>query len=230
MPRQPQRRDFSRPAERPLYRPQPPQSPIDYQSPPTPAAAQPPQPEPFRPAAYQRPDVMPTAQPKPGRRFSGKKLSLAAGAVLAAAAIFGAGWLLKGSDSSKTIPASITRQVNFSLYFPSPMPAGFTYMKDTATFQIGQVYYKFADGTKRVTVSEQPMPQKRPDLSLMSGYRIYSSPLGQAAIGTSFGQAAAVVLTKTTVITMNSVGNVSTQQLQTAINNLKLIGQNPQKT
>ncbi|MBX4190532.1 hypothetical protein KW794_00390, partial [Candidatus Saccharibacteria bacterium] len=91
-------------------------------------------------------------------RLSGKSISVAMGVLIAAAAIFGAGYLLKGSNDSKGIPASIARQVNYDLYFPSPMPSGYIYMKDTATFQIGQVFYKFANGKKRVTVNEQPMP------------------------------------------------------------------------
>jgi hypothetical protein len=138
--------------------------------------------------------------------------------------------MLKGTSSSQTIPQSITRQVNFSLYFPAPMPPGYTYMKDTATFQIGQVYYKFASGAKRVTVMEQPMPAKKPDLGLMSGYSLFNSAVGKAAVGDSFGQPAGVVLTPTTVITFHTVGNVSQQELKTAINNLKNIGQNPKNS
>ena len=149
---------------------------------------------------------------------------------MAAAAIFGAGWLLKGTSNSQTIPQNITRQVNFTLYFPSPMPAGYTYMKDTATFQVGQVYYKFASGDKRVTVMEQPMPSKKPDLSLMSGYSLFNSAIGKAEVGDSFGQAAAVVLTPTTVLTFHSVGSVSQNELKTAINNMKNIGQNPKNS
>lgn len=150
--------------------------------------------------------------------------------ILAAAAIFGTGWVLKGNNDSQTIPQNITRQVNFTLYFPSPMPAGYTYMKDTATFQIGQVYYKFANGSKRVTVMEQPMPSQKPNLGLMSGYSIFSSTIGKAAVGETLGQASAVVLTPSTVITLHSVGSVSQDELKTAINNMKNIGQNTKKS
>lgn len=101
-------------------------------------------------------------------------------------------------------------------------------MKDTATFQIGQVYYKFSNGKKRVTVTEQPMPSQKPDLSLLHGYIQFDSPVGQAAVGNNLGESQAVVLTPTTVITMNSIGGVSTDELRTAVSNLKNIGQNPQ--
>lgn len=105
------------------------------------------------------------------------------------------------------------------------MPAGYTYMKDTATFQIGQVYYKFSDGRKRVTVKEEPIADTKPNLNLLAGFTQFDSPIGKAAIGTSVGQPTAVIVTNTTVITMNTFGGVSQNDLRTAINNLKNIGQ-----
>lgn len=204
------------PAAQPHYHTQPP-APAIHHTPPQPTVTTH---EPARPHHH----------PVPARakkfRLSGRYLSLAAGALLAIAAIFGAGYLLRGSNDSKGIPANITRQVNYDLYFPSPMPSGYTYMKDTATFQIGQVYYKFANGKKRVTVTEQPMPSNKPDLSLMSGLTQFKSPVGTAAVGTELGESTAVVLTPTTVVTMHSVGGVTINDLQQTVNNLKDIGQN----
>jgi hypothetical protein len=240
-PQPPVRRDYALPADRP---------PTQFRQPavsdyiPTPATPPVPahpahhhsqtpyhQPVHHAPAVHQSPQPLPAAHPQPAKnKKRGKMLSVTAGVLLTAAAIFGAGWMLKGTSSSQTIPQSITRQVNFSLYFPAPMPPGYTYMKDTATFQIGQVYYKFASGAKRVTVMEQPMPAKKPDLGLMSGYSLFNSAVGKAAVGDSFGQPAGVVLTPTTVITFHTVGNVSQQELKTAINNLKNIGQNPKNS
>jgi hypothetical protein len=146
---------------------------------------------------------------------------------LAAAAIFAAGYSLKSSPDQNTIPPSVTNQAKFSVYFPSPMPAGYIYMKNTATFQIGEVFYKFASGNKRVTVKEEPVPATKPDLNLLAGYTQFNSSLGPAAIGQTFGQPTAVIIAPTTVITMNSSGGVSQSELKDAINNLKNIGQNP---
>lgn len=160
-------------------------------------------------------------------KFTGKIITVAIGGLIAAAAIFGAGYLLKGSNDSKGIPVSITRQVNYDLYFPSPMPPGYTYMKDTATFQIGQVFYKFSNGRKRVTVNEQPMPDPKPDLRRLPGYTQITSPVGKAVIGTDVGQPTAVILTPTTQITMHGVGGVTKDDLKVAVSNLKNIGQKP---
>jgi hypothetical protein len=233
------RRDYSIPAGRPLTphpqqpphhpHPQPASShlpPVAYPQPTAPPAYHPPQPEPLHHHQPQHHAPAVPAHHRRPKRF-GKKLTIAIGALLAAAAVFGAGYLLKGSSDSNGIPATITRQVNYDLYFPSPMPPGYIYTKDSATFQIGQVFFKFTNGKKRVTVNEQPMPDPKPNLNLLAGYTQFNSPAGKAAIGTSIGEPTAVVLTPTTVITMHCIGGVSVDELTTAINNLKNIGQKP---
>lgn len=144
-----------------------------------------------------------------------------------AAGLFAAGYSLKSKKVQNGIPASITAQAKYDLYFPSPMPTGYTYMSDTATFQIGQVFYKFADGRKRVTVNEQPVTGDKPDIKNLVGYTPFSSPAGKAAIGSSFGHPIVVVITPTTVITMNTTGGVSPDTLKAAAQNLKNIGQKP---
>jgi hypothetical protein len=232
-PQQPTRRDYALPGHLPPPQQQPHPQSMHHSAGQHLAHPQPlpvhPQPEPPAPAEYQRTQPLPPIhQEKPRTRNNHKLFTIGAGALLAAAAIFGAGWMLKGNSSDpNTIPASVVRRVNYSLYFPSPMPPGYSYMKDTATFQIGQIYFKFAAGSKRVTVMEQPMPGKKPDLSLMSGFSQFNSSIGKAAVGDNLGQATAVVLTPTTVITLHTVGGVGQDELKTAINNMKNIGQNP---
>jgi hypothetical protein len=233
------RRDYSVPAHRPGPRPAPPRhAPAHLPSPASMPHAQL-QGQPHTPAqpataphphqSHHQPQIQTTARTKPKKRLklSGKLISVVGGIIIAAAAIFGAGYMLKGSSDSKGIPASITRQVNYDLYFPSPMPSGYTYMKDTATFQIGQVYFKFSHGKKRVTVIEQPMTDPKPNLSKLPSYTSIPSPVGQAAIGTEVGQPTAVVLAPATIITMHTVGGVSPDELKAAVANLKDIGQKP---
>jgi hypothetical protein len=257
--RRPQRRDYALPTSRPDGSPSRPTPQPRHQPHPDPrsqthqpnqghippAAAQHPapppyyhQPQPSRPAHqpehHPQPHHQPAQSATPAHHHAAKKrskkISLLAAILLAGAAIFGAGYLLKGTDSPNTIPDTITRQVNYSLYFPSPMPPGYTYMKDTATFQIGQVYYKFSNGNKRVTVNEQPKPETPPNLSQLTGYTQFDSPIGKAAIGANIGETAAIVITPTTVITMNTIGGVSPAELKAAIMNFKDIGQRNQKS
>ena len=195
----------------------------------------------FEESAYHRPPVQeepvyaqPAAQPAPlhpqapaeTKKKRGVKPLIIAVSGIFAISLFGAGYLYKSSGSADGIPNKIIKQVDYTLYFPSPMPAGYTYMKDTATFQIGQVYFKFSDGKKRVTVKEEPMTDPKPNLDLLQGYEKMDTPFGKAAVGMTFGHPTAIVVTHSTVITMNTIGGVTKDELKTAISNLQNIGQN----
>lgn len=167
----------------------------------------------------------PKTKGKPGLKLFTALVCLAVGGLLVAA-----GYAFKSSEDPKTLPAQVTSRADYSVYFPSPMPDGYTYMKDTATFQIGQVFYKFSNGLKRVTVKEEPAPNPAPNLSLLAGYNQFDAPVGKAAVGTSaFGQPTAVVVTPTTVITLNGTGGVTGDELMTAIKNLKNIGRSSER-
>src|SRR5581483_5795201 len=142
------------------------------------------QPPPHQPAAhphhvYHRPPVSPPLQPqpaasrqpahktskKPGLRYLGVAIGL-----ILAAGLFTAGYIAKSHKPDKTIPQAVVSQAKYNVYFPSPMPSGYTYVSKTATFQVGSVFYRFADGLKSVTVREEPMPAKKPNLSLYAVY------------------------------------------------------------
>ncbi|HSW79004.1 MAG TPA: hypothetical protein VLF88_03260 [Candidatus Babeliales bacterium] len=259
-PQKPQRRDYAIPVRRmdPTHRPhtpadhvqphhsqpvQPTQTPVEQASPrpgytahpahhpshqeaPHHRAEQPTQME--RTYQSQPSAVVPPAPPKAKRRIFKPVLLIALPFI--AAALFAAGYSFKSKKVDNTIPPKITQQANFTVYFPSPMPSGYTYMSDSATFQIGQVFYKFSHGSKRVTVKEEPMPQTKPDLNLLAGYSQFDTAVGKVAMGNTFGETTAVVVTPTTVITMNTTGGVRPDELKSAIDNLKNIGQNNQKT
>lgn len=184
-------------------------------------------------STYHRPPVeqpAPALGPRPKVRHKlGSKLFAVGACIGVAGLMFGAGYSLKSSSDSKSLPAKVTQQADYTVYFPSPMPPSYSYMKDTATFQIGQVFYKFSNGSKRVTVKEEPLPKPAPDLSLLAGYRQFTAPVGKAALGSSFGQPTAVVVTRSTVITLNGTGGVTADELKTAINNLKNIGQSSER-
>lgn len=145
-------------------------------------------------------------------------------ALVTAASLLYFGWSLRASTSGNGISEKIIQQAPFTVYFPSPMPPGYTYMKDTATFQIGQVFFKFSDGgNKRVTVNEQPLPDPAPKIDL-PGYTVFDSKVGKASVGANFGVTAGEVIAGKTLITLNTSGGVTQDELKSAINNLKVIG------
>ena len=230
-----ERRDYTAPVRRPAVHaprpePRPDHPPIPAQPAPVPEYHRPPlqpvaTPHHHRPAVHQQPQhhSQNSAKKRLGKRYFG-----VAAALVLAIGLFTAGYIFKSKAPVNSLPQSVVAKANFNVYFPSPMPSGYIYVKKTATFQIGDVFFRFANGLKSVTVREEPLPAKKPDLSLYKGYTTFSSDTGQAAMGTSFGQPVAVVVTPTTVITFNTSGGVSPRDLKSAINNLHNIGSSNQ--
>jgi hypothetical protein len=209
------------PISQPQYQPPQPQ----YQSSTTPQ----PEPEPqfYRPGPYNPQSQPPQPQPKGEAKKTKKspvlKILTAMVVLVTGASLVYFGYFLKSSTSGNSIPPKIVQQAGFPVYFPSPMPNGYTYMKDTATFQIGQVFYKFANGSKRVTVNEQPLPEQPPKLDL-PGYQQFNATVGKATVGATYGVSSAEVIAGKTLISLNSSGGVTQDELKAAINSLKNIG------
>jgi hypothetical protein len=215
----------------PFTSPAPQTNHVDYghqqPSPAQPAAE--PEPQFYRPGPYTpQPQVQPKAAAAKAKKSPALKILTGLVVVVAAASLIYFGYSLKSSTSGNSIPPKIVQQAGFTVYFPSPMPNGYTYMKDTATFQIGQVFYKFANGNKHVTVNEQPLPEQPPKLNL-PGYQQFDSKVGKAAVGANFGVSSAEVIAGKTLISLNTSGGVTQDELKAAINSLQNIGSSSQK-
>lgn len=233
-----ERRDYTMPERRPEeHRPHPVHHPAHHE----PANLQtspPPQPSPPYHHSLAKPSAHPSFHhtvsqhqmhaPKRWRPRLAMRYVAVAAALIISIGLFTAGYVFKTNTPDKTIPVAVVKKANFDVFFPSPMPSGYIYVSKTATFQIGDVFYRFADGLKSVTVREEPLPAKKPNLALYKGYTVFNAGAGQAALGTSFGQPVAVIVTPTTVITMNTSGGVSVDELKTAISNLHNIGSSSQ--
>ena len=204
------------PVQRPVHHPQPPH----HQTQPAHQTAQHDQhhthPNPYQATAHQRP----AKRRLP--RISLNKQVLAA-IVLAVVAIFG-GYLLLKPDKAKTFTsASLAKRAGFGFYYPSPMPSGYSYVNNINAFQDGQAYYMLGRGNKHIVVREQPATGKSLDLTNLSNPITFEAAGGKAAAGDVTGQPAGLVLTGSTLITLNSTGAVTPADLTAVINSLKLV-------
>jgi homoaconitase/3-isopropylmalate dehydratase large subunit len=130
-------------------------------------------------------------------------------------------YLLKPSKSKAVLPADLAKQASFRLYYPSPLPPGYTYNQTIATFVNGQAYYEISQGAKHIIVREQSTSASSLDLSSLSSPSDVKTALGKAAVGINTGQTAALVLAGSTLITVNSNGHVPQADMTTFINNLQ---------
>jgi hypothetical protein len=233
-----ERRDYAipspRPAPRPTPAPQPPHHQVHHrqalhspaQPAPTPTYQSIPQPQPVQHHPHhQAPRQVHHAQSKPTRRLPAIRLNkqIILATVLAGAAIFGGYLLLKPEKQKVFTPASLAKQASFSFYYPSPLPSGYSYVNNINAFEGGQAYYMIGNGNKHIIVHEQPASGDKLNTKSLSNPVAYTAAGGQAALGNVAGQPAGLVLSGSTLVTINTTGDVPPADLATTINNLHLV-------
>jgi cytoskeletal protein RodZ len=120
------------------------------------------------------------------------------------------------------------KSVNFSLYIPVHLPAGYTYKKNSASASGGVVLYQLnTPANKIISLSEQPVPDK---VAMNDFYnRFLSNKVnvisteGKAVLGTQGKQIIGSLETKNTWILINTDSGIDHQTLSDTISSLKPI-------
>jgi hypothetical protein len=175
-----------------------------------------------QPAAAAHPAPHPAHHRKKTRRIS-LSLPIITAAVLAIVAVAGGFYLLKPKAKPTVTPTQLASKSSFSFYYPSPLPGGYSYNQEISTFQGGQAYYMLANSKKHMIIHEQAAKSNSLDLTSITNPKTLDSSAGRAAIGTTAGQASAVVLANSTLITIDSTGSVPQADIVAVINNLRVL-------
>jgi hypothetical protein len=119
------------------------------------------------------------------------------------------------------LPQEITSSVYYQIYEPSHMPKGYTFKSDSVTSHNGLIFYKFVNGKKVITVTQQATPKSNIDLSKLEGYTSLQVPAGKAASGQSVGNPSAIIITDSTLINITSSKGVTKQEVTSVAQRMK---------
>jgi hypothetical protein len=144
--------------------------------------------------------------PKNHRKKRGKRLLLIL-IVLLLAALGGGGWWYF-SNSSTGIPKKIVHSVNFPVYYPSPLPAGYSYEKGSAKVSGSLLVYNLQSGSMRISVTEQAAPAHPPSLSDLPNFKSIDTLAGQAVIGSDRGIPVGILISNTTIVNLRTSNEV----------------------
>jgi len=121
---------------------------------------------------------------------------------------------------------NIAEEVNFPIYYPSELPAGYSFMDNSAKYQSGFLYYKLHKGNKIISITQQPIPAAAVNLQKLPRYSSLSVPAGPAALGVSVGNPSAVIATGSTLVNINSSKGVSKDDVVAIAKHIKMLGLN----
>jgi hypothetical protein len=145
----------------------------------------------------------PTPLPRRSVGLNGRKrrlLVLWSGCAAVAVLTIAGGVLFYLHRNAGPLPASITKNARFALYYPTSAPTGYSYQKGSANIQNGYVVYKLQDDSSSITVSEQAAPATPPNLGQLAGFTSLKTIAGNAAVGTSNKRPIVIIASNTTLI------------------------------
>lgn len=160
-----------------------------------------------------------------GSNFSKKKLTLVA-IVVFMALLLGIGALIVflGSHPRGALPEQTVKAAGFPVYYPSPVPTGFIYQKDSARIDHRVLFFTLQQGNDSINVSEQAATSTPPDFSAIqkdnNSFKTLSVIAGQAIYGTYQGIPVAIVLTNTTLVTISGTKNFPIDAIAKTAQNL----------
>ena len=132
-------------------------------------------------------------------------------------------WLLVGRQASP-LPRTVVAQVDFPVYFPSPMPSGYTLKADSAGGDNNTVYYTLTDGTDKtaITVTIQATPAKFDASQLIGKNPIPTSisPVGTLYNLSTGGSSKYMLTTGKTLLFITSPKEIDGKVIDTITSNL----------
>jgi hypothetical protein len=175
---------------------------------------------PYQPAAPQ-PQPQPEAKPRAKVvHFFPYKYVAAAIAVLL---ILGAAGYFVTRPAKKTglTADQLAKKSAFSFYYPAPMPGGYSYVQEQNAFQDGQAYFMIGKGGKHIVFHEKQTSASSVSPPSPAKSQTITTSVGKAVVGSVAGQPAANLLAGSTLITVNTTGGVTQDEVTSAIQSLK---------
>jgi hypothetical protein len=126
----------------------------------------------------------------------------------------------KAAAAAIPLPPAMISQVNYPIYFPSPLPAGYLYQTGSGIVQSGLVFFKLSSGNKTVFFTEQAKPAKPVNLDALPNFQKFSVPAGMAALGSSLSKPTGLVVTGSSLINVSSTGGATADDLKAIFSSL----------
>jgi hypothetical protein len=157
-------------------------------------------------------------KPRPQRKNA---LLISLVLVLVAVAVLLA-WHFKSQDST-SLPQSVLKSADFPVYYPSKLPSGYQLDDTSITVQKQTLFYNLKKDAGVIHISEQAAPEQRPDLKSIDGFGEVSSVAGQAVLGTVNGRSTGILLTKSTLVTINGSKDIPNEIIGTLVQNMNSV-------
>jgi hypothetical protein len=142
------------------------------------------------------------------KNFSKKDWVIALCILVAVCGAIGGFLFYKFGVSHNPIPEATRTKFALPILYPSSIPDGYRYEKDSARLQKGVLFYKLTNGDSTISFSQQISPQHDPGLEYLVGFSPLETPIGKAYSGKKGESPTVLLLTDRTFVTITSGSDV----------------------
>lgn len=104
--------------------------------------------------------------------------------------------------TASLLPESVRGKTSFSVLYPTQLPRDYTLDKNSLKVIEGNLFYEVQNHEGTIVVSEQAAPSIPPNFDKLDGFNKLTLSVGEAVIGTNGGVQLALILTKSTLVTV----------------------------
>ena len=136
-----------------------------------------------------------------------------------------AAWMLRQHNKGP-LPKAVLKSIDFPVYYPSALPSRFVLEKNSVKSAGGVLFYSYHKNADQIYISEQAATTPPPDLKALENnlsFKKIEVESGSAVSGLNSTKPTALLLTNTTLITINATQNVPNDVLISLIKNMHSI-------
>jgi hypothetical protein len=141
------------------------------------------------------------AQPRKFTKKVRRKIIMIFTGILASLLIGATIWFLYRDTSP--LPDNIRSSVAFTLCYPNALPKGYVLQKQSVRTESGIIFYTIANDKHIVSISQQAKGVSPPLLTTLGFTKLDDVPVGEAVIATNDASPKAIILTGTSILTIN---------------------------
>jgi hypothetical protein len=114
-----------------------------------------------------------------------------------ASIVVGVGAGLAILSTQNPIPENLRAAVKHPVYYPSQLPAGYKYEKNSAVIQKNTLFYRISNGKEKISIAQQAKPSS--SIKSIKGFGKEKFPAGDAFVRSS-GAPAVILLADKTIV------------------------------
>lgn len=144
--------------------------------------------------------------------------------LVAALIIIGIVWVIFAGRAKSEVPAEVISAkatTSFPLYYPQPLPDGFSSTSNSLNVTDGALMFNVTDRKgNAVVVTQQPRPQLTEEVTKT---KQFSTPIGNAFLAQLNGRTVGFIYTEKTLIIVSSTNEVDDDDLVKLLSSLQKI-------